>query len=182
MDCGPPGSSVRAFSHAGILEWVAISSSRGSSHPRDQTHVFCISRWILYCWAIREIPVGLFLLTYFFLLVMSHILLLLFMPGKLMGSQGVRHDLATKQQVFIELSRWLRVKNLPASARDAGDKGSIPGSGRSPRRGHGNPLQSSCLEKPMERGVWQTTVHGAAQSWPWLKRLSTTCFNSLFQL
>ena len=128
MDCGPPGSSVRAFSHAGILEWVAISSSRGSSHPRDQTHVFCISRWILYCWAIREIPVGLFLLTYFFLLVMSHILLLLFMPGKLMGSQGVRHDLATKQQVFIELSRWLRVKNLPASARDMG---SIPGTGRS---------------------------------------------------
>ena len=134
MDCSPPGSSVWVFSHAGILEWVAISSSRGSSHPRDQTHVFCINRWILYCWATREIPMGLFLLTYFFLLVMSHILLVLFMPGKFMGSQGVGHDLATKQQqVFIELSRWLRVKNLSASARDAGDKGYIPGSGRSPK-------------------------------------------------
>ena len=56
------------------------------------------------------------------------------------------------------------VKNLPANAGDARDVGSLPGLGRSPRRGHGNPLQSSCLESPMDRGVWQATVHGAAQS------------------
>ena len=46
------------------------------------------------------------------------------------------------------------VKNLPANAADARDMGSIPGLGRAPRGGHGNPLQYSCLENPMERGAW----------------------------
>ena len=44
-------------------------------------------------------------------------------------------------------------KNLPASARGIRDMGSIPGSGRLPRGGHGNPLQYSCLENPMDRGA-----------------------------
>ena len=47
---------------------------------------------------------------------------------------------------------------------DAGDPGSIPGSGRAPGGGHGNPLQHSCLESPMDRGAWRATVHGAAES------------------
>ena len=50
---------------------------------------------------------------------------------------------------------------------------SIPGSGRSPGGGNGNPLQYSCLENPMDRGVWQATVHRAAKSQPRLKGLST---------
>ena len=50
------------------------------------------------------------------------------------------------------------------SAYSAGDSGSIPGSGRSPGEGNGNPLQYSCLENPMDRGVWQATVHGVAKS------------------
>ena len=45
------------------------------------------------------------------------------------------------------------------SASNAGDLGSIPGLGRSPGGGHGNPLQYSCLENPMDRGAWQATVH-----------------------
>ena len=48
----------------------------------------------------------------------------------------------------------LVVKNLPANARDVRDTGSIPGSGRSPGGGHGDPLQYSCLENPMDRGTW----------------------------
>ena len=48
----------------------------------------------------------------------------------------------------------LVVNNLPANAGDVRDKGSIPGSGRSPGRRHGNPLQYSCLENPMDRGAW----------------------------
>ena len=44
VDCHPPGSSVHGIFQARILEWVAISSSRGSSGPRDQTHVSCVSR------------------------------------------------------------------------------------------------------------------------------------------
>ena len=52
------------------------------------------------------------------------------------------------------------VKNLPASARD---KGWIPGLGRSPREGNGNPLQYSCLGNPKDRGAWQATVHGVVK-------------------
>ena len=50
------------------------------------------------------------------------------------------------------------------SAWNAGDSDSIPGPGRSPGGGHSNPLQDSCLENPMDRGVWQDTVHGVAES------------------
>ena len=56
------------------------------------------------------------------------------------------------------------VKNLPAKAGDLRDTGSIPGFGRSPGRGHGNPPQYSCLENPMDRGAWQATVHGVTES------------------
>ena len=48
MDCSPPGSSVHGIIPVGILEWAAISCSRGSSWPRDWTLVSCIGRWILY--------------------------------------------------------------------------------------------------------------------------------------
>ena len=51
-----------------------------------------------------------------------------------------------------------------ASAYNAGDPGSIPGSGRSPREGNGTPLQSSCLENPTDGGAWPATVHGGANS------------------
>ena len=55
MDCSLPGSSVHGISQARRLEWVAISFSRGSSWPRDRTHVSCIGRWwVLYHWATRE--------------------------------------------------------------------------------------------------------------------------------
>jgi len=48
MDCSPPGSSVQGILQIIILEWVAISSSRGSSPPRDRIHISCVGRWILY--------------------------------------------------------------------------------------------------------------------------------------
>ena len=52
------------------------------------------------------------------------------------------------------------VKTSPANAGGIRDAGSTPGSGRSPGEGHGNPLQYSCLENPMDRGAWRATVHG----------------------
>ena len=55
------------------------------------------------------------------------------------------------------------VKNSPDNAGDAGDAGSIPGLGRSPVKGNGNPLQYSCLGNSMDRGVWWATVHGVAK-------------------
>ena len=57
------------------------------------------------------------------------------------------------------------VKNPPANA---GEVGSIPGFGRSPGEGNGNPLQYSCLENPVDRGAWRATVHGVT------KELDTT--------
>ena len=77
---------------------------------------------------------------------------------------------------FLELNFPLDLKNLlkwemgfphssvsKSSACNAGDLGLIPGSGRSPGKGNGNPLQYSCLENPMNRGIWQVTIHGVAR-------------------
>ena len=66
----------------------------------------------------------------------------------------------------------LVVKNLPANAGDRTSAGSIPGSGRSPERGHGNPLQYSCHENPIDRGAWWARVHGVAKSQTPLKWVS----------
>ena len=66
----------------------------------------------------------------------------------------------------------LVVKNLPDKAEDLRDTGSVPGLGRSPGGAHGNPLQCSCLENPMDRGAWQVTVHKVAKGQTQLRRLS----------
>ena len=68
------------------------------------------------------------------------------------------------------------VKNLPASAEDARDVGLIPGWGRSPGEGNGNPLQYSCLGNPMARGAWQAMVHGVTKSWTQLSDQHMTCY------
>ena len=67
----------------------------------------------------------------------------------------------------------LEIKNPPANAGDVRDVGSIPGLGRSPGGGDGNPLQYSLLENPMDRGAWQAMVHRTAKTQTGLKRLST---------
>ena len=76
------------------------------------------------------------------------------------------------------------VKNLPANEGDIRALSSIPGSERSPKGGHGNLHQYSCLENPMDRGAWWATVHGIAKSWTQLKPLSTQslCISSKFCL
>ena len=66
----------------------------------------------------------------------------------------LHHELRASQVVPV-------VKNLPANA---GDIGLIPGLGRSPEEGNGNPLQYSCLGNPMDRGAWRAIVHGVAKS------------------
>ena len=67
----------------------------------------------------------------------------------------------------------LMVKNPPANSGDIRDRGLIPGLRRFPGGGHGNPLQYSCLENPMDRGGWWATVHNATESRTRLKWLST---------
>ena len=59
--------------------------------------------------------------------------------------------------IMVQYNHGSVIKNPPDST---GDAGSIPGSGRSPGEGNGNPLQYSCLENPMDKGVWRAKVHG----------------------
>ena len=77
---------------------------------------------------------------------------------------------------FIEVTSQvvLVVKNRPANAGDIRDTSSISGSGRSPGGGHGNPLQYSCLENPMDRGACWPRVPRVTKSWTWLKWLSVS--------
>ena len=68
--------------------------------------------------------------------------------------------------IFVRASQVaLEVKNPHANAGDIRDAGLIPGSGKSPGGGPGNPLHYCCLENPMDRGAWWATVHRVAQSW-----------------
>ena len=68
---------------------------------------------------------------------------------------------------------------VKASACNSGDMGSIPGLGRSPGEGNGNPLQYSCLENPMDRGAWWATVHGVEKSQTRLSNFISLHFTSL---
>ena len=79
------------------------------------------------------------------------------------------------------LPQWLSSKESDCNAGATGVMGSIPGSGRSPGEGHGNPLQYSCQENPMDRGAWLTTDHGVTKSWTRLKRLNMHACNSILK-
>ena len=79
------------------------------------------------------------------------------MLGKIEGGKTI-----SKKPPLLGFPAGSEVK---ASAWNAGDPGSIPGSGRSPGEGNGSPLQYSCRENPMEGGAWWATVHGVAKSW-----------------
>ena len=68
---------------------------------------------------------------------------------------------------ICEFGGWV-VKNLPASAGNTGEAGSILGWKRSPGGGNGNPLQHSCLENAMDRGAWWVTAWGVTKNWTWL--------------
>ena len=79
------------------------------------------------------------------------------------------HFLLSWKKIYIYNIQWLPgSSDSKESACNAGDLGSIPGSGRSPGEAHGNPLQYSFLENSVDRGACQATVHGVAKSWTWL--------------
>ena len=84
--------------------------------------------------------------------------------NELQPDQDLGREEGLGWDLFLEPVETLVAKNPPANAGDVRDTGSIPGSGRFPGGGHGNPLQYSCLEKPMVREAWQATVHGVTES------------------
>ena len=78
-------------------------------------------------------------------------------------AMGLENRLETRRPKtwhYTELPGFPVSSDGKESALNVGDQGSIPGSGRSPGEGNGNPLQYSCLENSMDRGAWQATVHG----------------------
>ena len=85
----------------------------------------------------------------------------------------VKSDLKIRVSSGLQWLPWW-ISGKKKSACNAGHLASIPGLGRSPGGGHGNPLQYSCLENSMDRGAWQATVHRVAQSWTGLKRLRSS--------
>ena len=74
------------------------------------------------------------------------------------------------------------VKNQPVNAGDVRDAGAVPELGRSPGGENDNPLQYSCLENPMDRGTWQSTVHRVTKRWIQLRQLSTRERNIILSL
>ena len=84
-----------------------------------------------------------------------------------------------KDERESQRNSFSRNQNFPGgsvskeSACNAGGQDLIPGSGRSPGEGNGNPLQYSCLGNPMDRGAWQATVHGVAKNWTQLSNQHT---------
>jgi len=69
------------------------------------------------------------------------------------------------ERPFFENTSTILSSKLPICFYKIIIQGSVPGLGRSPGGGHGNPLQYSCLENPMDRGAWQATVHEVTKSW-----------------
>ena len=265
MDYNPPGSSVHGISHAGILEWVVISSSMKSSRPRNWTQVFCTGRLIplshlgspyflrpapkspnqsphtvigfcsntlfLRCPTVpysfdakshkpkvfnyRCVSGGRWLediynIQCFFSSFLASELYLRDLESGSVGEDGTkaesavrrdktRHaftrqiftghphrphrDLGVKDNRQIKQDPWFLgsfhlgawevgktdfpagsvVKNPPANAGATGDAGLISGSGRSPGKGNGNPLQYSCQDNLMD-SPWRATVHGVEKS------------------
>ena len=140
MDCRLPGSSVRGILQLRILEWVAISFSRESSRPRNGTHVscgFCIAGEFFTIEPLGK-PISA-------LKDATILMLKLFSFPPRLGSHPYFHYLAAPNTCQQHCG-----SDSEECACDSGDLGSIPGSGRSPGEGNGNPLQYSCLEKPMD--------------------------------
>ena len=125
---------------------------------RDQTYVPFIGSTGNNHWTTREIPVvsQWLLVTVFFFF---------FSSSFIQNSRVLRRCLYVIILLFKLNPNGSEVKIPPANA---GDLGSIPGSGRSPGEGNGNPLQYSWLENPKDRGTWWATVHRAAKSQIWL--------------
>ena len=140
--CDPMDYRIHGILQARILERVAILFSRGSSRPRDWTQVSRTAGRFSTIWATREAPYWMYWMHIIKFWWIKRCIMI--KPGFLGGSNGKE------------------------SACNAGDLGSIPGSGISPGERNGNPLQYSCLENSMDREAWWVTVHGVAKSRTWL--------------
>ena len=135
-----------------------------SSPIRDQTCTPCNGSRSFNHWTTREVSLN-------------------FLNFKIFQTKRIKNKIIFTSLLF-RLNIWLHLLQIEEYLYRRGCKsqphsicslrrGSILGSGWSPGGGHGNPLQYSCLENPMDRGAWRATVRGVTNSWTRLKRLST---------
>ena len=129
MDCSPGGSLIHGILQTRILQWVALSYTRGSYQPRDWTDVSCIT-------------------SRFFFLLLSH-------RGSPRQINRIKFKACVSEVLGSQKSSFEFFGNIAWK----------PGGTFLPIQcffgeGNGNPLQSSCLENPMDRGAWGTTIHG----------------------
>ena len=138
VDCSPPGSSVHGILQARIPEWVAMLSSRGSSRPRERTHVSyvsCIGRWVFCSCFLPLVPPG------------------KGFPWSSVGKESACNagDPSLRRRDRLPTPVFLGFPGGSDGKRsicNVGDLGLIPGLGRSPGGEHGNSLQYSWLENP----------------------------------
>ena len=194
MDCSLSGSSVHGIFQVRVLEWIAISFSRGSSQPRNRTQVSHIAgRHFLgkpkkatilnkikknnnnysitivgglniKCWNVQQSSA-----IHWFKLSAKQVRITDFILDHFFYHPLVDSPSIWVDSIWTVLYGKLRFPSggsaVKASACNVGDLGSIPRSGRSPGERKGNPLQYSCLENAMDGGAWWATVHGVAKSW-----------------
>ena len=150
MDCSLPGSSVHGILQARVLEWVAMPFSRGSSWPRDQTQVSCIAGRFSTIWTTRE---ALYLRLLFFKCLRTTCA---------NPSGGLfKMQIPSLQLISLESLRWgPEVFNLMkiSSSSYASNTEEALQCRWSLAEGNGYPLQYSCLENSMDRGVWRVIV------------------------
>ena len=169
MNCSPPGPSVRVISQTSILEWVAISYSRGSSQPRDQTRVSFIVGRLFIIWAIRVWCRYLTFVTWVNEYSSQPWTQWIWaLPWNMVESTKESSSICTAESSCLHSYKnlWNFKKKwsknwfiIMASSLEAGEW-------------NGNPLQCSCLESPMDGGAWWAAVHGVTKSWTWLSNLT----------
>ena len=190
VDCSPPGSSVQGISQARILEWVAISFSRGSSWPGDRIHVSCMAGEFFTIEPLRKPIIWFFSVCFFWSVQLKvcqfclsfqrtnfwfHLFSLLFSLFLIALFSGYLY-------YFLLLSLGFPCGSSgKESACNAGDMGSIPGLGWSSGEGKGYPLQYFDLENPMG-----CIVHGVSKSQTWLSdfhfHIVSMCSSEIGQL
>ena len=144
LDCSPSGFSVHGMLQTRILEWAAIFFSRASYRPRDRTQVSCTAGRFFTNWATMCLRVW------------------------MTSIRCKKMNVISNRLGLFGLPRWHSGKESTCKCRlDITDAGLILGSGRSPGRGNGNPVQYSYLENPMDREAWWATVHGVIKSQTW---------------
>ena len=182
VDCSPPGSSVHGISQARTLEWVAIPFAGGSSRPGMEPSTgpaspALVGRFSTADWAMRQsttrqttFPHG---QIYLLSVCPFHVTQKKVPLANLRHQEGRAISPVTLNSVHVCLRKQVR-KETPSIACgpcsqeppcSVGRLGSVPGLGRSPGEGNGNPLQGSCLVNFMNRAAWRATVHGVTKTW-----------------